>query len=73
MLRVQASVDGFRERICQWRLTPEALPGALPALTGLVHTENPDREIRLTITNSNKEPAAALRGLNPQQMRKCEG
>ncbi|MEO2013503.1 MAG: ABC transporter ATP-binding protein [Fuerstiella sp.] len=71
VLRVQTSVDDFRERICQWRLTFETLPSALPALTGLVHTEYLDNEIRVTIANSNDETEATLRSLNPRQMEKC--
>ena len=71
VLRVQTSVDGFRERICQWRLTFETLPNALPTLTGLVHTEYLDHEIRLTIANSDDETEAMLRSLNPRQMEKC--
>jgi ABC-2 type transport system ATP-binding protein len=71
VLRVQASADDFRERICQWRLLFETLPAALPALTGLVHTEYLGNEIRLTIANSNEATEAALCSLNPQQMEKC--
>ncbi len=60
VLRVQSSVDEFRNRIAQWRLRFEQLPDSLPKLPGLVHTKYVGNEIHLTIANADQQTESTL-------------
>jgi ABC-2 type transport system ATP-binding protein len=63
VLRVQCTLDEFRNRIGRWVLKYPAPPRDVPNVRGLVHARLVEKEIHLTIANCDEEVERSLASL----------
>jgi ABC-2 type transport system ATP-binding protein len=65
VLRAACSLEAFRERIQQVRLTFNGSPPPMPPMPGLLQAMRLEKELRVTCVDYNPSMESALRALNP--------
>jgi len=68
VLRVNASLDYFRNHVRQYLLTFSAQAPAVPTIPGLLTSRRDEHELRVTLANPGDQAIATLRSLAPASM-----
>lgn len=67
-LRVDSTIEYFREHLRQYVLRFDNTPPATPELDGLLESFRNDRELYVTLANPDEKTEAALQALRPQSI-----